>query len=338
MTLDASAAVVLEAVLAHVTAEDRLDALHGDPLAAVEAWPDLEVRYVSDAKIEDVELVGSYDAESRTVQIAEDANAGRKAFTAIHELGHHLQQQTLHLIDLLATHAEATSDGIEVLEERVCDMLAARILFPPAMTSVTFADGVTGSAILELARNSSGSLAAACVEAANHLPGPGQVILLSATGRVDFRSAANSFPVGRGTDQSRVRPIAQALQSTSPVTGIGRFVYRDGIEGEEQHVQVTPVNGRFLVIAVTDRPAWAQGFVLPTGSGRPVAPEWSCPHCDEEYESFDVTCPRCGQPPCPACDRCACELHGATRQCTSCWLVHPLSMFEGEDTHCKDCA
>lgn len=318
-----------------VDAAGKLDDLCNDPRSTIEGWPGVTVKYVPEAKSEGSDLVGSYHAKTGTILISESAIPSRQHFTLLHELAHHLQQHDFKALDNL--QEAARNVGLEETEEVICNKFAAHILFPPQSTAQHFQDGVTAQAVIALQQLSKGSLAAACVEATSHMSAPGLVAVLDANGHVDFSCPSNLPPLPRRSDQSHVDPVARAIRSNSIATGTAELRYRDGIDGGTVHLQITPVSNRYLLVATTGSPPWADRFVLPTRDSAPRAPEYICEHCGEEYSTFAPVHPTCGQPPCTQCNRCGCQSRSTEQVCTSCFLSQPAAMFTAPSTICRDC-
>ncbi|MEV3938628.1 ImmA/IrrE family metallo-endopeptidase [Glycomyces sp. NPDC049804] len=268
--------------------------------------------------------------------IAAAASVGRRAFTVLHEFGHHLQRTD----DDLGDRLEEQSDQGVMLEEAACDLFAARILLPDdRVTAHLEAPGPTAPAVVDLWKSSvSASRAAVCVRAAQALPAPGHVVLLESDGRVSFSSSKGLPPLRRASDQSRVPIIRDALRRSGRARGRARIRYRDGIEGEELYAQIAPMDGYLLLVAVTDSAPW-ESFSLPSRQSATRGIAWVCstPGCDAEFVSYERPCEHCGQPSCPQCGRCGCRPKTAERRCSSCNLLLPLRMFHGDNNECADC-
>ncbi|HVW80736.1 MAG TPA: ImmA/IrrE family metallo-endopeptidase [Mycobacteriales bacterium] len=328
-------------IVAALTAADPalVTALQSSPLAALRGRPDLEVRFVPESQTDaGCSVSGAYlgDITPVVLAVADTAVTGHEAFTLLHEFGHHLQQTDL---DRMAELLDQP-DGGHGLEDATCDAFASAVLLPDGRLAEHLGAGVTASAVVRLWTSSPASRAAVAVRAAERLPAPGHVLVLDPDGTVRFAAAHGLPPVGRGSDQSRVDVIRDALSRDSwRATGRTRFVYRDGIRGDELYVQTGNIGGYMVVVAVTDHAAWER-FAPTSRSSGPVARSWTCEHdeCGHMFRTFDRSCARCGSPHCPACGRCNCAPAVEELCCDGCFLVLPASMFTGSGTRCRDCS
>jgi hypothetical protein len=318
--------------------------LADDPFAALAACNDVTVRLVPEADTKRrpgepaCSVAGIYvdDEVPPVLAVANSASSGRRAFTVLHEFGHHLQRTKLTLTELLLTQPD---DGV-TLEDTACDAFAAEILLPTTLVDQFVGDrGPTGPQIVDLWRASAASRAAVCVRAAQRLPSPGHVVLLDEVGTVSFSASTDLPPLTRGSQQRTVDTVREAYTRSGRATGRTRLRYRDGILGEELHAQVVPMDGYLLLVAVTDTAPW-ETFSLSSRHSGPVAAAWICEHpdCGHEFHSFDPRCPCCDHPTCLECRRCRCQPRVRERTCTGCFQRLPASLFTGESTRCSDCA
>lgn len=319
---------------------NAFDDLRTDPCATLTAWAEVEFQYVTNAggapDDERCSVAGAYienfDTGAPIVQVELAASAGRRAFTALHELGHHLQRTDVDL--LKGTWAQRDN---EFFEDLACDAFAAAILLPEEnVTRYIDAAGPTVDDVVRLYEASSASRSAVCVRAAQRLPAPGHVVLLTDEGDVFFSSSRDLPPLRRGSDQAGDSLITRAL-TNGRSSGRGRFTYRDGIRGGELFIQAATFDGDLLLlIAVTDSAPW-EGFALPSKDVGPEATSYECSDlaCGATYESWERRCPKCSMPPCTDCGRCGCTTTSAERQCTTCWLMKPAATFNGDT--CADC-
>lgn len=315
----------------------RLDDLADNPCAVLAGWDEVAYREVAAAAAGSrCSVAGAYyGLEEPPVLVVARANSqGRRAFTALHELGHHLQQSDYDLAEVV----DKWGDDGGRFEDAACDAFAAAILVPDDATAGFRVRGPSADDVLDLHRRSSASRAAICVRAAETLRSPGHVVFLDQAGVVEFASAHGLPPLARGSDQTRVSVIEAALdRSTRRAQGQARFRYRDGIEGAELYVQTADMGGYLVAVAVTERPPWQQGFTLPLADTGPRLPSYVCwrPDCGAEFRSATARCGRCDTPPCTECERCNCERAVHERLCPSCFLVHPSTYFSGD--RCRDC-
>lgn len=316
-------------------------ALRGDPFGEIEGWGEVEIRMISERDPKGgCSVAGAYLQQEKppALVVTRSQSSGRRAFTLLHELAHHLQRTTTALAQALLNAKERSS----VLEEAICDAFAASVLLPDAeLAGVLASSSPTVSDVAQLRRSSAASRAAVCVRAAQRLTSPGHVILLDDTGVVQFRSAHGLPPVPRGVDLSGIEVVRQALQAGNATReGRTRLLYRDGHQGEELFAQAGDVEGYLVVVAMTDRPPWEETFVLPSRETGPVSRMWVCEHleCSAEFESFEPACPSCKVPKCTECGRCACAPVVAERQCLDCFTVYPERFFDAGSARCQDCA
>jgi len=140
---------VLDTVLPGVS-----DGLRDDPVAVLQAHPELAVKLVREIESNDgCSVSGAYHAaiESQlpTIAIGTSRSQGRRAFTALHELGHHLQQNNIHLVRALC----APGVDSHALEEGACDEFAVRLLLPEDVVAAHIGSkGPTADDVAALAR------------------------------------------------------------------------------------------------------------------------------------------------------------------------------------------
>ncbi len=311
-----------------------------DPCSAIAAWDQVELRYVPAVEADSrCSVAGAYVWEEQppVLAVARATSAGRRGFTSLHELGHHLQQTDLDLAQVLASAGERG----RLLEDAVCDAFAASVLLPDVLVEQHIpAAGPSVYDIGDLNAASSASRAAICVRAAQRLRSPGHVLLLDYDGSVQFAAAQGLPPVRRGSNQSSVPVIQDALGSSRTAKGRTRVLYRDSIRGGELFAQASDLDGYLVVVMTTDRPPWEDTFVLPSTDTAPLASTWVCTNagCGEEFESFGTSCQRCKVPKCPECNTCDCPPVVAERMCKECSMVYPARFFDGSSPVCQDCS
>ncbi|MFE6509223.1 ImmA/IrrE family metallo-endopeptidase [Nocardioides sp. NPDC057767] len=335
-------------------ARDRLgskfSSLAVDPCHVLEDWDEVDFRLVpqpattSGLAIDDpgatdvgCSVAGAYldgtdPSALPIIQVAHAASSGRRAFTALHELGHHLQRTDINLAAVVWDQ-----QSLDMFEDLACDAFAAEVLLPDqSVESIIDAKGPTASDVVALFERTGASRSAACVRASQRLPAPGHVLLLKDDGSVFFAAANGMPPLRKGSDQSGVDVVARGLR-TANSRGRGRFYYRDGIAGDELFIQTARTDEYLIVVAVTDHAPW-EGFTLPSRDTGPRPGSYECadPGCGATYVTFEPRCPRCGVPPCTDCGRCNCAPTVAEKNCTSCWMVKPAAFFVGDV--CGDCA
>ncbi len=312
--------------------------LADDTVDELRTWDDIAVRSVpatqSDAGCS---VAGAYLANLTppVLAIANEDSLPRRAFTALHELAHHLQQTKFSLMAALLQQP----DGGHALEDAACDAFAADILLPTRMVEQHLAAGVTAPGVAALWRASSASRAAACVRAYQQLTTPGHVILLDAVGDVQFAAANRLPPVRRGSSQAHIPVVREAMRI--PLRGShGRtqLAYRNDILGQYLFAQTANMGGYVILVAVTDHTAWETTFHLPAPDDGPQGRDWTCEQCGHDFATFARPCTRCHAPTCPACARCNCTARVTEKECERCHMVLPARMFIGDSARCTDCA
>lgn len=334
------------------------DELARDPLTELEAWDEVIVRRLprtggalAPAGVESCSVAGTYyDGNGSSlpiIAVAQSMSSGRDAFTALHELGHHLQRTRGPLADQLA---DLDVDVSFSVEDEVCNRFAAAVLIPADAAAAVFGDGTpTAGDIVELTRRTSASRSAVCVRAGQHLKPPGLVVLLDPEDNVQFASRGNLPPPRRGSAQgvsalvTRARARLAEGATDFRLTDDGfRFIYRDQIEGEQLFAQIADIGDDYLVIvAVDSKPPWSDTFTAPRYPTGPQAKARICPHegCGEEFTSWTPVHDVCSEPECPACNRCACTIsHVQERTCGKCFTVQPAQLFPGQNDICEECA
>lgn len=310
-------------------------------IAILAGWREVIVRVVpeSDADAE-CAVAGAYLAGEQPpiVAVAESLSTARRGFTALHELGHHLQQTTDTLVEVLLDQPD---DG-RALEELACNRFAADILIPDAVVARHIDDaGPTAHSIVSLWQDQSisASRAAVCACAAELLRSAGHVLLLDGAGMVTFGHSRGFPPVRRGSDQSGIALVRQTLADPARAhAGDTAILYRDGIAGTPLIGQAKSMGGFVVLVAVADHAPWENGeFRLPTVDAGPTAQLWMCGNCDHDFPAFGARCTRCSAPTCPDCGQCECP-QATERLCKGCFLYRAPAMFDGSSDRCRDCA
>ncbi|MBT2508525.1 ImmA/IrrE family metallo-endopeptidase [Streptomyces sp. ISL-98] len=314
---------------------DAVDRLAAGALAELQQWTNLQVREVPDTQAgQGCSVAGAYfPGPPPVLAVARSVSLARRDFTALHELGHHLQQNHLTLIDALL----AEPDGGTSLEDAACDAFAAEILLPDTQVDLHMGTaGPTADDAVALWHASNASRMATCVKASERLPAPGHVFLLDSQGRLAFTASHGLPPLRRGSNQAAIPVISTALATHGRAQGQTRLRYRDGILGEELHIQTVPMGGYLLAIAVTDLAPWKR-FAPSSRDTGPRAVDYTCAHCGEDFVSFAAPCTTCEAAPCPECGRCDCASRVAERQCPGCFVLHPAAMYTDGSDRCRDC-
>ncbi|MFE6868803.1 ImmA/IrrE family metallo-endopeptidase [Kitasatospora sp. NPDC057692] len=305
-------------------------------LAELRTWAELTVVDVDeDREAQGCSVAGAYDSgPPPRLSVAAAASLARRDFTALHELGHHLQTNSFALMEAFS----GEPDGGVLLEDAACDAFAAEILLPASLVDRHLdVKGPDASAIAQLWQTSNASRMAVCVRAAQRLPAPGHILLLDRAGRLVFGASHSLPPLPRGSRQVDIPVVDRAVAGSGRARGQTRVRYRDGILGRELHTDIAPMDGYLVAVLVADSAPW-RAFTPPTLDTGPQSLEYICANCDEEYRSFEPACPRCRVPSCPECGRCACPSRVAERQCPSCFTLHPSRMFSPGSDRCLNCA
>ncbi|MCP3804883.1 ImmA/IrrE family metallo-endopeptidase [Allokutzneria sp. A3M-2-11 16] len=187
--------------------------LRPHPIVEMASWPEIRLRLVDEhIGSRGCAVSGSYHPELTppTLLVGRSLSHRRRAFTALHELGHHLQQTDVDL-------GERTFEASNPLrfQEKACDAFAAEVLLPDAELA---RPGLTARDIVAAYESSAASREACCVWASRHIRGT--VALLDASGTVLFAS-------GRGISGSPL--VRAALRSRGPVSdSTGDAAWCDG--------------------------------------------------------------------------------------------------------------
>ena len=179
--------------------------LGDDALAELAAWAEVQVKWVPDQDVgEGCSVAGSYNSDIRppALCIALSASPGRRQFTALHEVGHHVQQNNAELGAVVIMSADS-----EALEEGACNLFAGQTLLPEDVVNQHVgARGPSAAEVADLFAGSQASRAACCVGAAERLRSPGAVVLLDYDGVVSFAQPAGGFI----PPAARLRPVRHA--------------------------------------------------------------------------------------------------------------------------------
>jgi IrrE N-terminal-like domain len=315
--------------------------LRRQPLEELQAWNTIQVRLVGESPGWDrCSVAGSYrpDPPPPTLLVGRSVSHRRRGFTALHELGHHLQQTDPSL-------GERTFefDDPEIFQEEACDAFAAQVLLPDDdLQDRIDPRGPTAQDVVDLFDRSAASREACCVWAARHLTGSGAVVLLDARGHVLFAAPRSFIPPARGSDQADTPLIKAAVRTHRTVTRDETFVvYRGGGTSAHCYGQAAWCGQDYLIaVLATDNVPW-RSFALP----RPYTARtrygswWTCETCEDEFEITDPMCDLCGDPRCPN-GHCGCTATRAEkdRVCDRCFLKLAPSRFDGTSSTCRDCA
>jgi uncharacterized protein DUF955 len=314
--------------------------LRREPLTELNLWDDLDVALIEETSTgTGCSVAGSYQPNPPTLVVTRSLSAARRGFTALHELGHHLQQTDIALGNTVFRYSHP-----DIFEEEACDAFAAGVLLPDDELRTRISPrGPTAQDVADLYNvHSSASREACCVWAARHLQGSGVVVLLDSAGIVRFAAPKSFIPPARNSDQSQTPLIESALRyPSSGATRDDTFVrYRNGGISEALYGQARWFDNDYLAaVIVTDNAAW-KPFAPPRPNTRQsVGPRWwTCETCGESFTVVD-RCTRCDEPQCGD-GHCGCNAARAAKDkvCTSCFLTLHPSRFEAGSEVCRDCA
>jgi len=341
--LDAPSQVALMLLELERRSPGAVEELREDPIAWLQAWNELDLRLLgpqpdmpADSPHCDVE--GGYRATTPLPRIGVGhSTPARMNFTAVHELGHHLQRTTDELVDNLGVR----DDLGEALEEAACDAFAAAVLIPEETASVLLGAATPSATDVTALWRSLPAVSrqAIVVRASKNLETDGHVILLTDDGVVEICGSRGAFRLPRGSDQSNTA-IWDAFVRTRGVTAEirTRFRYSNGLEaGETMYAQATAIGqGHVVIVAAVERVPWQLSVYQHTQVQYGTL--WTCERtsCGATFEAT-TRCKSCGTPVCPECDYCVCrKVEEFT--CTECFLIKPIVDQSAEASVCVDCA
>lgn len=316
-----------------------LQRLRANPLAELLQWDELSVTFVDESSsAEGCSVAGSYQPNPPTLVVTKSVSMRRRGFTALHELGHHLQHTDVGLGNTVFRYSDP-----DQFEEQSCDAFAAHVLLPDEHLQQRIDPrGPSAEDVVDIFTSSdTASREACCVWAARHLRGSGVVVLLDSAGVVQFSASRSFIPPAKQSDQSHTPLIEAALRN--PGGGSSRdetfVVYRNGARSDTLFGQARWFDSRYLVaVMVTDNVPWkALALPRPSSRGQASTHWWVCETCEE---SFYITnrCDQCIQPQCTE-GHCGC--HSARlakdKQCAVCFLILHPSRFEPGNDSCRDC-
>lgn len=314
------------------------DRLRVDVLAELATWTEVQLLEVPDTQADErCSVAGGYvyTTTPPTLTVTQSLSHGRRQFTALHELGHHLQKNDVALA--VAVRRQPADNA--AFEDAACDAFAARVLIPEAVLDPLLGDrSPTAADVVTVFKTTQASRAASCVRVAERLGSPGVVAVLTADGTVTFAVGQGGiFPPARGTDQATTPLVRAALERGTDVqVDATHVLYRTGSTSDELYGHAV-WSGEYLVtVAVLDRPGWKPFAPPRVGTGRFVSGRPWCEVCEEEFPPAEA-CRSCGSPRCPV-GHCSCTL-AAERLCHGCFLTRHRSQFVSPSaTLCKECS
>ena len=315
------------------------DALAASAWSELEAWDDLQLRLVPDSRTDErCSVAGGYvhTTTPPTLAVTNSISPGRRSFTVLHELGHHLQKNNIPLARAVRSQPADT----DAFEDAACDAFAARVLITDDdLTAVLTDRSPTAATLVRLFEETQASRAACCARVVEYLGTSGVVAVIDNTGNVRFaRGHGEVMEPARGTDQSGSPLIKAALASTMGAQHDHTyFTYRTGHRSSEMYGDAAWAGDYLLVVTVLDRPGWKK-FAPSRDIPRSYVPRldgW----CEICQESFTVTdrCTVCRQGRC-AVGHCGCSI-AKEKACDTCFCVRHVSQFPtaGSST-CKECS
>jgi hypothetical protein len=337
--IEAQAQAKLMEAVAESIHPGAITRLRADPLGELSNWDDLAVIEIDESSDSSTcSVAGNYQPNPPTLVVTKSLSPGRRGFTALHELGHHLQQTDLSLGNAVFGYSDP-----DQFEEEACDAFAAGVLLPDDQLRARIGPrGPTAQDVVDLYRvHSSASREACCVWAARHLQGAGAVVLLDNAGVVRFAAPKSFIPPAKNSDQAHTPLIEAALRNRdSGATRDETFVtYRNGGTSETIYGQARWFDATYLVaVLARDNAAWKPLALPRPYSGNPGSPRWwTCEICDDSF-SVAERCTRCGEPQC-ANGHCGCHAKRVAndRTCPGCYLVLHPSRFDGGSELCREC-
>jgi hypothetical protein len=316
-----------------------LDALAASAWSELEAWDGLQLRLVPDTQTDErCSVAGGYvhTTVPPTLTVTDSLSPGRRSFTVLHELGHHLQKSNIPLARAVRSQPADTDE----FEDAACDAFAARVLITDHELAAVLTDrSPTAATLVRLFEETQASRAACCARVVEHLGTSGVVAVIDNTGRVQFaRGRGEVIAPARGTDQSCSPLIKAAMTSTRDAQHDRTyFTYRTGNRTSDMYGDAAWAGDYLLVLAVLDRPGWKK-FAPSRDIPRTYVPRldgW----CDICQEAFTVSdrCTICRQGRC-AVGHCGCS-SAKERACDRCFCVKHISQFPApEASTCKECS
>jgi IrrE N-terminal-like domain len=326
-----------QAIAVHLEEADPgvLARLCENPLGELATWPGLQVRRVADIHAGDgCSVAGSYRSDTKppTLCVAWSASSGRRQFTILHELAHHVQRNNAELAAVLMMSADP--DG---LEEAACNLFAAQTLLPDAIVDRYIgASGPSAAEVAGLHSGSQASRAACCVRSAERLRGPGAVALLDYEGLVSFAYPVGGFiPPARKSDQSGTPLISAALRSGGRARTETFVQYRTGSTSDTVYGDCADADGWLVAVLAAERAPWLAFSPPRPGTGSMRSNWWTCETCGDTFPASE-RCLMCGHPKCPQAGHCACTTDREIT-CTRCYMAKHKSQFEARGTVCREC-
>ena len=190
-----------------------------------------------------------------TLTVTNSLSPGRRSFTALHELGHHLQKNNI----ALAYAVRSQPADADAFEDAACDAFAARVLITDDMLEAVLTDRSPSAATLvRLFEETQASRAACCARVVDHLGASG------VARRIRQHWPCHVRPRARRRDRACTgnRPIGFPLIKAALASSAGAqrdrtyFTYRSGSRSSEMYGDAAWAGDYLMVVAVLDRPGW----------------------------------------------------------------------------------
>lgn len=324
-------------LIAHLDAT-AVELLATDPVEAVEELVGIPITFrPGSAGGSACGVDGSYDpGPPARIFIADDIMPTRRAFTVLHEYGHHLVEDDDQLNELGLT------DGDRRIEEVADAVAAALLLNADLVEHYLTSTPPTAAQVADLFDATEASRSACCVAAAQRLGRHGCVMLVTDDGVARFTAHQIGTPwrVARSTAQGTASIVHHAGGSGATVTRRSPVTFANGNDSSPLFAQAhrCPDGWIFAVFVDDTIDPWApkEGLHLPAEVD--FGTEYECPHCDMTFTTGAAPCRKCGTPVHEQCGRCACRVEVKSRRCEGpCGLMKPEHQFDVGSVYCVDC-
>ena len=327
-------------ILGKIAATDR-DALAADPKRALTERFGLLVR-------EQDELAQRRDAggwcdgisflDDGVVLYAPSPFSRRENFTLTHELGHKLAEEDDDALDWLANRDQPERDL-----ERLCDLIAARLLLPDTLiTQVLDRRHPEAAHIGALYEASAASELVCAIALAQRMPCQGAVVIMdTGSSTVSYASVISpeddGWPLAYPWPRQEI-PAHHRLARLEGGQAAREKSWWATPWGEKQDYYLDAIAGSRRIHAVlAARDLWhVTRFHIdrPETTQRPER-HLDCP-CGYHGTARGYPCSDCGQPYCPSCKECQCPRRNAALVvCQKCFVsVAKADIIDGR---CSDC-
>jgi hypothetical protein len=263
----------------------------------------------------------------------------RENFTLTHELAHKLAEEDDDTLNWLADRDQPGRDL-----ERLCDLIAARLLLPETLiTQVLDRSAPAAAHIRALFEASAASEVVCAIALAQRLPCQGAVIMMDIGSRtISYASVASpeddGWPIAYPWPKQEI-PAHHRLARLHADQAAREESWWATPWGEKQDYYLDAIAGRNRIHAVLAvRDLWqVTRFHTDTSetTGRP-ARQLDCP-CGFHGVARGYPCNECGQPYCPSCKECQCPRRNAALVvCQQCFVsVAKADIIDGRCSNCR---